>query len=112
MTELTAGWIRRPDSWAVPPPPRHAERGGPVEFGSNQVLVEFRQLGDFGVQILVCGVHLRDVRRASPKEVCGYVPGVDLEQPAKDDLEVRQLVVKCVLLALKPPRIGGSLYLK
>jgi hypothetical protein len=37
---------------------------------------------------------------------------VDLEQPAKDDLEVRQLVVKCVLLALKPPHIGGSVYLK
>ena len=112
MTELMAGWIRRPDSWAVQPPLRHAESGGPVEFGSNQVLVEFHQLGDFGVQVLVCGVHLRDVRGASPKEVRGHVAGVDLEEPAKDDLEIRQLVVKCVLLALKPPHIGGSLYLK
>ena len=70
-----------PESLAAPTPPRGAQSAGAVKFGLNQVVVEFREVSDFGIEFVLFRVQLRDVRSTSPHEVHSRVAGVDLEEP-------------------------------
>jgi hypothetical protein len=48
----------RSESFAASTPRRDAERGGALKFGCNQVAMEFRELGNFGIQVVLFRVQL------------------------------------------------------
>ena len=90
----------RSESFAAPEPRRDAECVAAGKFSCKQVVMEFRELGNFGIQVVLFGVQLPDVRRTSASEVGGSAARMELEEPAEGDTEVRKPVVECGPVAL------------
>ena len=68
--------IMRSESFAAPEPRRDAECVAAGKFSCNQVVMEFPELGNFGIQVVLSGVQLPqgfDTPRIVPVSAVGAV---------------------------------------